>query len=184
YLEVYASSYLHFAPGLSDNAAFNLPAMPANAYLGLYIDGEGPSGVIRDLPQAETRYFRYLPMIYPYLIKRAPDTFVVQFGGGISRAVALKSGSKSVTVAEGNPAVLAAFRNDKRLRQFTGDVLKSPKLKVIDYEGRLYLAHTDDRFDIIDLSLADSAGLSSPGGLSLVAKVCFPREGPRSYLPA
>ena len=30
-LEVYGSSYLHFAPGLSDNAAFNLPTMPANA---------------------------------------------------------------------------------------------------------------------------------------------------------
>src|SRR5205085_4347211 len=36
YLEVYASSYLHFAPGLSDNASLNLATMPANAYLGLY----------------------------------------------------------------------------------------------------------------------------------------------------
>ena len=129
---------MHFAPGLSDNAAFNLPAMPANAYLGLYIDGEGPSGIIRDLPANETAYFRFLPMIYPYLIKEAPDTFVVQFGGGISTAVALKSDSKSVTVAEGNPAVLGAFRNDKVLRDFTGDILDNPKLKVIDYEGRLY----------------------------------------------
>ena len=127
YLEVYSSSYLHFAPGLSDNAAFNLPAMPANAYLGLYIDGEGPSGIIRDLPANETAYFRYLPMIYPYLIKQAPDTFVVQFGGGISTAVALKSGSRSVTVAEGNPAVLAAFRTDQGLRDFTGDVLNNPQ---------------------------------------------------------
>ena len=57
YLEVYSSSYLHFAPGLSDNAAFNLPTMPANAYLGLYIDGEGPSGIIRDLPRERDRLF-------------------------------------------------------------------------------------------------------------------------------
>src|SRR5205814_1184460 len=54
YLEVYSSSYLHFAPGQSDNAAFNLPNMPANAYLGLYIDSEGPSGIIKDLPASET----------------------------------------------------------------------------------------------------------------------------------
>ena len=106
YLEVYSSSYLHFAPGLSDNAAFNLPTMPENAYLGMYIDGEGPSGIIRDLPAEETVYYRFLPMVYPYLIKAAPDTFVVQFGGGISTSVALHSNSKSVTVAEGNPAVL------------------------------------------------------------------------------
>src|SRR5262249_23596847 len=31
-LQVYASSYLHFAPGLSDNAAFSLARLPANAY--------------------------------------------------------------------------------------------------------------------------------------------------------
>src|SRR5208282_23775 len=36
FLEAYSSSYLHFAPGLSDNAGFTLPTMPVNAYLGLY----------------------------------------------------------------------------------------------------------------------------------------------------
>jgi hypothetical protein len=87
-LQVYTSSYLHFAPGLSDNAAFNLPELPKNAYLGLYLDGDGPIGVIRDLPPAETTYFTYLPMIYPYLIEADPDVFVVRFGGGISTALA------------------------------------------------------------------------------------------------
>src|SRR3974377_896954 len=45
YLEIYSSSSLRSPPGLSDNAAFNLPKMPVNAYLGMYIDGEGPSGI-------------------------------------------------------------------------------------------------------------------------------------------
>jgi hypothetical protein len=183
-LEVYSSSYLHFAPGLSDNAAFNLPSMPKNAYLGLYIDGEGPSGVIRDLPPSETAYFRFLPMFYPYLLKAAPDTFVVEFGGGISTAVALRSGSRSVTVAESNPTVLRAFRRDPALRAFTGDILGNEKLKVIGYEGRLYLAATRNRFDIIDLSLADSAGLSSPGGFAVVEKFAYSRQAMLSYMRA
>ena len=51
--------------------------------------------------------------VYPYLLKQAPDTFVVQFGGGISTSVALRGNSRTVTVAEGNPAVLDAFRTDK-----------------------------------------------------------------------
>ena len=140
--------------------------MPANAYLGLYIDSEGPSGVIKDLPADQTAYFKYLSMYYPYVLKQKPDTFVVQFGGGLSTAVALKSGSEHVTVAEGNPAVLTAFREDKGLRDFTGDVLNNPKVTVIDYDGRLYVAHTKNRYDVIDLSLADSAGLSSPGGFA------------------
>ncbi len=177
YLEVYSSSYLHFAPGLSDNAAFNLPKMPANAYLGIYIDGEGPSGIIRDLPADETAYFRFLPMYLPVPDQggarhlRGPVRRRHLDGGG-----AAQSSSKSVTVAEGNPAVLTAFRDDKGLRDFTGDVLNNPKVTVIDYDGRLYLAHTKDRYDVIDLSLADSAGLSSPGGFAIVEKFSYTRE--------
>ena len=71
-IAVYGSSYLHFAPGLSDNAAFNLPSIPPNAYLGLYVDGEGPSGIIRNLTANETAYFRFLPMVYPYLVAKDP----------------------------------------------------------------------------------------------------------------
>ena len=184
YIEVYSSSYLHFAPGQSDNAAFNLKKMPSNAYLGLYIDSEGPAGIIKDLPDDETAYFKYLPMYYPYLLKKDPKTFVVQFGGGISTAVALKSGSSQVTVAEGNPALLNAFREDKFLRDFTGDILNNPKVNVVDYDGRLYVAHTKNRYDVIDLSLADSAGLSSPGGFSIVEKYSYSREAMSAYMRA
>ncbi len=183
FLEVYSSSYLHFAPGLSDNAAFNLKTMPKNAFLGLYVDGEGPAGIIRDLPPDQTDYFRYLPMIYPFVLKHDPSTFVVQFGGGISTAVALHN-SAHVTVAEGNPAILHAFRSDPTLKAFTGDILHKPNLDVIDYEGRLFLAHTAKRFDVIDLSLADSAGLSSPGGFPIVEKFAYTREAMESYMRA
>ncbi len=183
FIEVYSSSYLHFAPGLSDNAAFNLKDMPANAYLGLYVDGEGPAGILRELPKSETDYFHYLPMIYPYVIKQQPSTFVVQFGGGISTTVALAN-SRHVTVAEGNPAILTAFRTDPALKSFTGNILAKPNLDVIDYEGRLFLANTKNRYDIVDLSLADSAGLSSPGGFPIVEKFAYTREAMESYMRA
>lgn len=183
-IAVYGSSYLHFAPGLSDNAAFNLPNMPANAYLGLYIDGEGPSGIIRNLGPEETAYFRFLPMVYPYLVAKQPDTFVIQFGGGISTAVALRDGSKTVTVAESNPAILSAFRNDKTLRDFTGDVLNDPRVRVVDYDGRLYLAGHPQSYDVVDLSLADSAGLSAPGGFAIVEKYAYTRQAMETYMRA
>ncbi len=183
-LEVYGSSYLHFAPGLSDNAAFNLPSMPRNAYLGLYIDGDGPSGIIRKLDGEQAAYFRYLPMFYPYLLKSRPDAFIVQFGGGISTALALQAGSRAVTVAEGNPTVLSAFREERVLRDFTGDVLHDPRVTVIDHDGRLFLKNTPRRFDIVDLSLADSAGLSSPGGFAVVEKFAYTREAFASYMRA
>ena len=184
YLEVYGSSYLHFAPGLSDNAAFNLDEMPKSAYLGLYVDSDGPSGVIKNLPPAQTAYFKFLSMYYPYVLKPQADTFVVQFGGGLSTAVALRSGSRSVTVAEGNPAVLDAFLTDSQLRAFTGDILREPRVKVIDYDGRLYVRQTASRYDVIDLSLADSAGLSSPGGFAVVEKYAYTQEAMQAYMGA
>jgi len=181
FLEAYSSSYLHFAPGLSDNAGFSLPEMPANAYLALYIDSDGPIGIIRDLPAKDTAYFRFLPMYYPYVIKKAPKTFITQFGGGISTALALRSGATDVTVAEGNRAVLAAFR-DPAIKDFTGDILG--KVRVIDYEGRHFLAQTKERFDVVDLSLADSVGLSNPGGFAIVEKFAYTQEAMETYMRA
>src|ERR1700723_2132437 len=181
FLEAYSSSYLHFAPGLSDNAGFNLPTMPANAYLGLYIDGDGPIGIMRDLTDKETAYFHYLPMVYPYVIKSDQKTFIVQFGGGISTEVALHSGAKDVTVAEGSRAVLQAFHADV-IRKFTGDILS--KVNVIEDEGRHFLAHTDERFDVIDLSLADSVGLSNPGGFAIMEKFSYTKEAMETYMRA
>ena len=181
YLEAYSSSYLHFAPGLSDNAGFSLPSMPANAYLGLYIDSDGPIGIMRDLTDKETAYFRFLPMYYPYVIKTAPKTFITQFGGGISTEVALHSGAKDVTVAEGNRAVLEAFHSDA-IRSFTGDILS--KVRVINSEGRHYLAQSGERFDLVDLSLADSVGLSNPGGFAVVEKFAYTKEAMATYMRA
>ena len=182
HLEVYSSSYLHFAPGLSDNASLNLAEMPVNAYLGLYVDGDGPIGVMRELSDKDTAYFHYLPMIYPYLISTKPKTFVVQFGGGISTMVALHSNSSSVTVGESNPAFLKAFREGDVLKNFTKDILN--RVTVIPYDGRLFLANTHERYDVIDLSLADSAGLSNPGGFAIVEKYSYTQEAMQHYMHA
>jgi MFS family permease len=182
HLEVYSSSYLHFAPGLSDNASLNLAEMPANAYLGLYIDGDGPIGVMRDLSDKDSAYFHYLPMVYPYLITTAPKTFVVQFGGGISTMVALHSKASSVTVGESSPALLKAFRESDVLKKFTNDILS--RVTVIPYDGRLFLENTSERYDVVDLSLADSAGLSNPGGFAIVEKYSYTREAMQDYMRA
>ncbi|WP_421916696.1 hypothetical protein [Mesorhizobium sp.] len=182
-LQVYASSYMHFAPGLSDNAAFGMPEVPANTYVGMYRDGDGPEGIMRNLAAAEQVYFRYLPMHYPYVIKSNSKTFVVQFGGGISTQTALNAGSTSVTVAESNPMVLKAF-HDTALKDVTGDILADPRVKVIDYDGRLFLANTAERYDVVDLSLADSVGLSNPGGFAISEKYAYTHEAMLSYFRA
>jgi hypothetical protein len=182
-LQIYQSSYMHFSPGLSDNAAFNIPELPANLFVGMYIDGEGPEGIMGEPPKEDANYFRFLPMYFPYVLRAHPSTFIEQFGGGISTMVALHSGSSHVTVAESNPAVLSAFA-DPVISGRSGDILADPRVTTINYEGRLYLKHTTDRFDVIDLSLADSVGLSNPGGFAITEKYPYTIEAMLDYMHA
>ena len=183
-LEGYASSYLHFAPGLSDNASVNLESMPKNAYLALYIDSDGPIGAMKRLPRAQQAYFEFLPMYAPYIVKKRPDVFVVQLGGGISSNVALAAGPNSLTVAESNPALLKALTGDGPITRLTGNPLNDAKVRIVPYDGRLHLAGVRDRYDIIDLSLADSTGLSHAGGFSIVEKYNYTVETLQDYMRA
>lgn len=176
YLEVYSSSYFHFAPGLSDTATLYLETMPENAYLGMYIDGDGPIGIMKNLTEDETEYVKFLPLSMPYLLKPHPQVLVIQFGGGISTNVALKLGADKVTVAEGNPMIIDAVKDKNFIAGFTGNILENPKVRLIRNDGRVYVRGANESFDIIDLSLADSTGLSSPGGSSIYEKFTYARE--------
>ena len=183
-LEGYASSYLHFAPGLSDNASVNLEAMPKNAYLAIYIDSDGPIGVMKRIPRAQQAYFEFLPMFAPYVIKKRPDVFVVQLGGGISSNVALAAAPKSLTVAESNPALLKALTGEGAMSRLTGNPLMDARVRIVPYDGRLYLGGVRDRYDIVDLSLADSTGLSHAGGFAIVEKYNYTAETLQDYMRA
>jgi SAM-dependent methyltransferase len=182
-LEIYQSSYFHFAPGLSDMAAINLPGMPTDAYLGMFIDGDGPIGIIKALRPDQTAYFRFLPMYLPYVVKQNPAVFVVQFGGGISTSLALRSGATSVTVAESNPLVLKAMRAP-RIASLTGRMLDNPRIRLVPFAGRLYAPLVPGSFDIVDLSLADSTGLSNAGGNTIYENYGYTREAMASYMRA
>ena len=55
---------------------------------------------------------------------------------------------------------------------------------MIDYEGRHFLKNTDEKFDVIDLSLANSTGLSNPGGFAIVEKFAYTQEAMQTYMSA
>lgn len=175
-LEIYSSSYFHFAPGLSDNATEYLEEMPKNAYLGMYVDGDGPMGVMKAMRGRDLDYFDFLPMSMPFLIQENPRVLVIQFGGGITTSLALKMGAEEVTVAEGNPLIVEAVRNDPFVSNFTGHILDNPKVSLVENDGRIYVGHSKKKFDLIDISLADSTGLSMPGGSSIQEKFTYTSE--------
>ncbi|MBF0176072.1 MAG: hypothetical protein HQL63_04390 [Magnetococcales bacterium] len=183
-LEIYGSSYFHFAPGLSDMASLSMGKLPENAYVGMYVDSDGPIGIMKALPREQADYDRFLPMFIPYLLKPQPErVFVVQFGGGISTRVALAEGAKHVVVAEGNPMIPKAFASEA-IRSFTDNFLADPRLTLAPVDGHLFMRTNKQRFQVIDLSLADSTGLSSPGGFAVTEKFLYTREAMTAYMDA
>jgi len=181
---VYQSSYLHFAPGLSDNASLNVKSMPENAFLGLYIDGQGPTGIMRQLKPDEEAYIDYLPMSAPYLLLHNPNVLLLQLGGGIGVSDALYHKAQSVSVAEPDPTLIHMLKDVTFFRQYTGDILRDPRVSIYNTEPRAFTGSTDKRFDLVEIGLVDSVGLSQTGGYSLDENYLYTAEGISSYLHA
>ncbi len=180
--QVYQSSYFHFAPGLSDNASLNVKSMPENAFLGLYIDGQGPIGVMRKLKPDEEAYMDYLPMAAPYSLLKKPSVLLLELGGGIGVSDALYHQARYVSVVEPDPALIHMLKDTDFFRQYTGDVLNDPKVRIYNTEPRAFTGSTSKRFDLVEIGLIDSVGLSQTGGYDLEENYTYTSEGIQNYL--
>ena len=183
-IDAFSSSFFHIAPGLSDNASSSIAAMPENAFLGLYIDGDGPVGIMRRLNSEESAYFDYLPMAAPYVLLDRPDVLILKLGGGIGAFAALHHGARSATIVEPNPALIGMLRDEPFFRSYTGDLLRDPRVSVVATEPRAFAAGTAERFDLVEIGLVDSVGLSQTGGNPVEENFLYTAEGIASYLTA
>ena len=181
-MDVYKSSYFHFAPGLSDNASLNLSSMPRDAYMGLYIDGTGPIGVMRKLSRGEEKYIDYLPMSAPYLLLQKPRVLLLKLGGAIGVFTALYHDARKVDVVEPNPDLVHMLRDVPVFQRFTGGILSDPRVRVITTEPRAYTASTGRRYDLVEISLIDSIGLSQAGGYPINEDYIYTVQGMEDYL--
>ncbi len=181
-MDVYKSSYFHFAPGLSDNASLDLSSMPRDAYMGSYIDGNGPIGVMRKLSRGEEKYIDYLPMSAPYLLLQKPRVLLLKLGGAIGVFTALYHDARKVDVVESNPDLVHMLRDIPVFRRFTGNILSDPRVRVITAEPRAYTASTAQRYDLVEISLIDSIGLSQAGGYPINEDYVYTVQGMDDYL--
>ena len=181
-MSVYSSSYFHFAPGLSDNAGISLAQMPKNAFLGLYTDGDGPVGVMKKMLPDEESYIDYLPMSAPYAILTRPKVLELRLGGGAGVHTALHNSASQVRVVEPNPDLIHMLRDVPYFRAYTGAFLYDPRVTVISNEVRAYAGSTQETYDLVEIGLIDSIGLSQAGGYSVEENYDYTVEAIREYL--
>jgi hypothetical protein len=179
---VYYSKYFHFAPGLSDNAAVNINNMSSQPYWGLFIDGSGPIGIMGYLRENEKRYVDYLPMSAPYFLFNKPDTLLINLSGGINAQTARYKGARQIDVIEPSREMIKLLKYDPNITRFTGGLLAEANINVYEGNGRSWCDSHKNIYDIIELSLVDSIGLSDSGGYPVHEDFKFTVEAFKSYM--
>ncbi len=152
-------SPLRHAPGLSLQFYEALPTQ-----LGLTRDGDNISSLSEPGP-----FIEYLPEAAAYLEPRKEVLIINPQGLDISTAKYYKA---SITVAEGNPLVVESA---KKYSHVYDDI------HVQFTDGRSFLASTDKKFDIIQISLSESLFASSVGLYGFNESYLFTEEAFEQY---
>ncbi len=147
-VEVIESGSIHAAPGLSFAYKGVLPPQTA-----LAVDGDNLSPMSA-VPPEQAEFAGYMPTSLVYRLAEGPSALVIEPGGGLDVLTALRNGAESVTAVISNPLVVEAV--GERFTDQVAGVLGRTRVTVVGEGARSYLSRTDERFDVIQVSLADS----------------------------
>jgi hypothetical protein len=114
-----------------------------------------------------------------YLMKSKGSALIIGAGGGRDIITALMFDAARVYAVEINPIIIDFVQNE--FGDFTDRVYNYPGVEAIVDEGRSYIAKFDDRVDIIQASMVDTAAASSAGAFSLTENNLYTVEAFEEY---
>src|SRR5829696_1525964 len=154
------------------------PRLPSDLtvnQLGMVIDSTAGTALTRYTGDpSETDGLRYDVTNLAHYVRPDSDVLVVGVGGGRDILSALEFDQRSVTGVEINGDILDITNN--RYGDFTGHLDRNPKVRFVNDEARSYLARTDRRFDIIQISLIDTWAATSAGAYALSENSLYTTE--------
>ncbi|MFC1531948.1 SAM-dependent methyltransferase [Thermodesulfobacteriota bacterium] len=165
-IHVVGSSLIRHVPGLSLN--FGLHSEDRNARIppqkAIFVDGDGLSPITSFDGELDTlKYLDYTSMALPYHIRDPEKLLVVGAGGGTDILLGLQHHTKEIIALEANRQIANLLL--KPFAGFSGQLYARPEVKLELREARQFLHSTNERYDLIQLSLIDSF-VNSAGGLN------------------
>jgi len=171
-VDVIESRGVRSAPGLS----LAYPDPPP-LQLGLFTDGDNLSPITR--PE-KLGFIDYLPVSLPYRLRPQAKALIIEPKGGLDVLVALHQGASSVVAVESNPLVIEVARD--AFPDLAGAAYRDERVTVVVENGRSYVRRVGERFDIVQVSLADTYRPVTSGAYSLSENYLYTVEAFVDYL--
>jgi hypothetical protein len=182
-LHVVGSTLIREVPGLSLN--YGLGGKDEDAILpnqkAIFSDGDALSTITRfkgDLKELE--HLDFTTMALPYHVRQLKKALVIGAGGGADVLLALKEKASRIIALEANAQVAELMTGP--FADFSGQLYSKPEVQLLIREARQFLQGTEDRFDLIQLSLLDSFGGSAAGLYSAAESYLYTTEAFALYL--
>ena len=166
-VDIVESSFTRYAPGLSPTFRGNLPEQ-----IGLTVD----AGSMNSITKYENlQFIDNLPSSIPYFLNNYKNkkVLIINSGAGLDVLTALKNDAK-VTAIENNPIIIGLLKSN--YADYSGNIYN--KANIVFGEGRSFIKNTDEKYNVILLSLAGnvlsgSAGISGLSENYLLTKQAF-----------
>lgn len=167
---------LRHAPGLSLQAKQS----PAEQ-LAVFTDGDGMTAVTRNRGDTgQLAYLDYLTSALPYHLNKPGQVLILGAGGGSEVLQAKYHGVKKLDAVELNPQIVDLLQND--YADYSGELFDPVNSRIHIAEARGFVSTTNNRYDLIQISLLDSFSASSAGLYALSENYLYTVEALEEYI--
>ena len=108
---------------------------------------------------------------------------IIGVGSGRDLLSAYVFGARDITGVELNPIFIDLLTDPRKLRSYAG-IADLPGVRLFVDEGRSWFARTQEKFDLIEMSMIDTFAATGAGAFSLSENGLYTVEGWRIFLSA
>jgi len=155
------------------------PSFPNVESSWFIIDGLAGTPMSRYRSNEDIKFLKFDVTNVANFIRPTGPSAVIGVGGGRDVQSALLFGHESVTAVEVNPIIVDAHR-----RLFSGyaRIAGNPAVKLVQDDGRSYMARTKERFSVLQMSMVDTWAATGAGAFSLTENGLYTVEAWKMFL--
>ena len=132
-------------------------------------EGKGPPGFLADVTAA-----------LPYSLLAQPDVLVLGAGAGYDVLLALRNGARQVDAVELDPNMQGLLREE--FADFSGHLFEHERVDWHLAEARGFVSRSEARYDLVQVSMLDSAAVGGAGAQALSTNHLYTVEAIGAYL--